>query len=116
VFRGLLAFLAFGQVCAGIYAGLSIPDAGLFNLLFTIGVLWSITEVCVAERAKGGRYETLDAGLFFGWTWPVALPYLLFRYRGFKRGITALAAMIAAYVIPYVVTAICVQALFPAAE
>ena len=106
MFRWLLIFIAIGQTCAGMYAAYELEPSPMFSAAYTLGLFWIIAAYCVRARASDGSSGVMDAGFFYGSTWPFALPYVLFRHHGFRKGAMAIAALLSVYVMPFMVTLI----------
>ena len=104
-FIGLVAFIGVAQLLAGVARGAGLEPSAAFELLRTVAFVWVGTEWWARDRQRVGQYAGIDSGMFFGAVWPVALPYQLLRYHGW-RGVGYVALLAAVYVVPYVATAI----------
>lgn len=87
---------ALAQMCAGVIATLDPEASQRFGVLASL-LLFSVTSSWwVHDRRRLGLWAGLDAGLFFGWTWPLLLPYHVIRTRRW-RGVGILASFVAVY-------------------
>ena len=96
----LATYVAFAQLLLGFAYGSDVGGNLALALLHLYGFWWAATVWWARDRHRVGEYSGIDTGLFFGYLWPVALPYQLLRYHGL-RGVACVALLVATYLVPY---------------
>jgi hypothetical protein len=99
-FIGALFLLA--NLGNALYALGSRAPSGGFALLYYMGFGYAVAYWIHADNRRLGRVDWLDQGWLLFALWPVALPYHLFKTRGW-RGAVTLAGLIALFLATYAV-------------
>lgn len=93
----LLAFIVVSQAIKGFYAIYDMPLPGAFMLLSYLGLFWLIGDWFMKDSKKNNVDWAFDMGLFLYISWPIFIPFYLFKTRGFKKAITTTVSFIVLY-------------------
>ena len=97
----LIAFLAIAHSGMGLYAARRLQPSPLFTLVYYFSLAGLLAYWVHCDRLRTRATSSLDQGLFFYFTWPLALPVYLIRSRGVRRGLGALGIFILAFACAY---------------
>lgn len=103
VLLGLLVFVYnFG---AGIYYVNGLEPLPAFEFLYSAGFLCGVVWWLRADAGRSTVQPVYCSGLLVGIGWFIIIPYHLLKTRG-ARGLIPLVALIASFVIAYILTVI----------
>lgn len=83
----LLVFIVTTQAINGFYAIYDMNHPGAFVLLSYLGLFWLIGDWFMKDSRKNNVDWAFDMGFFLYISWPVFIPFYLFRTRGFKKAV-----------------------------
>jgi hypothetical protein len=96
-----VAFLAIAHSGMGLYAARRLQPSPLFTLVYYFALAGLLAYWVHCDRLRTRASSALDQGMYFYFTWPLALPVYLFKTRGFWRGLGALGLFILAFACAY---------------
>src|SRR5215213_8386035 len=99
----LAGFLLLANVGAALYAARGIEPSSSFQTLYYVGTAWLVAWWVLADCRRLGMTVSIDHGWFVFMTWPISLPYHLFKTRG-MRGWLALLGSRAMFAVTYVIS------------
>ena len=79
------------------YAARGVQPSPLFSLLYYLTLAGLVRYWVHTDRLQRGVSGSLDSGLFFYFTWPLAFPAYLIGTRGFWRGLGVAALFVLAF-------------------
>jgi hypothetical protein len=94
-------FLVVAHAGMGFYSAHRLQLPPFFSLLYYFTLAGLITYWVHCDRLRRQERSVLDQGLFFYFTWPVALPWYLVASRGFARGLAAFGLFLLAFICAY---------------
>ena len=97
----LIAFLAIAHSGIGLYTARRLQPSPLFTLVYYFALAGLLAYWVHCDRLRTHASSSLDQGMYFYFTWPLALPVYLFKSRGFWRGLGALSLFILAFACAY---------------
>jgi len=93
----LLVFVVITRAIDGFYAIYDRNPSGAFVLLSYLGLFWLIGDWFMRDSRKNRVDWAFDMGLFLYISWPVFIPFYLFKTRGFKKAFFITFGFIALY-------------------
>ncbi|OGW24049.1 MAG: hypothetical protein A2X59_12370 [Nitrospirae bacterium GWC2_42_7] len=90
-------FIIFTQTVFGFYAVYDQEPPGGFILLTYFALFWLVGDWFMKDSKKLKINWAFDMGFFLYLTWPLFIPFYLFKTRGFKRAITVIVGFIVLY-------------------
>jgi hypothetical protein len=97
----LAAFLSVAHSGVGLYTARRLHPSPLFTLVYYLALAGILAYWVHCDRLRTHASSSLDQGLYFYFTWPLALPIYLFKSRGFLRGLGALSLFVLAFACAY---------------
>ena len=98
----LYLFLLVTQFIEGLYLARGFEPPGLYRVLYPLAFLWLIGWFLQKDSSKHVFKGVCDLGFFLYLTWPLSLPYYLFRTRGIKALLMVLG-FLAVYLGTYII-------------
>jgi|GEM_PF-1519455 len=93
----LFFIILFIQIVNGFYAIYDLSPPRIFSVLGYLGIFWIIGDWFIKDSKKRGIEWAFDMGFFIYLSWPVFLPFYLFKTRGFKNAVIICLSFIALY-------------------
>ncbi len=93
----IFAFTFIIQSIHGFYAIYDISPPSAFGLLSYFGLFWLIGDWFMKDSKKNSVDWAFDMGFFLYISWPIFIPYYLFKTRGFKRAAISIISFIVIY-------------------